>query len=98
MILSKDLDELNARALLVAGKLKQLQAKLESQQAEMANLETLLEAERKKNIELSEKLKIVKLAQNISNPGSENEPAAEIKKKINEYIREIDSCIAILND
>lgn len=98
MILSKDLDELNARALLVAGKLKQLQAKLESQQAEMANLEALLETERKKNIELSEKLKIVKLAQNISNPGSEIEPAAEIKKKINEYIREIDSCIAILND
>lgn len=98
MILSKDLDELNARALLVAGKLKQLQAKLESQHSEMANLEALLETERKKNIELSEKLKIVKLAQNISNPSSENEPAAEIKKKINEYIREIDSCIAILND
>lgn len=98
MILGKDLDELNNRALLVAAKLKQLQTTVHQKQAEIDQLALFLEQERKKNDELSEKLKIVKLAQNISHPGSENEPAADIKKKINEYIREIDSCIAILND
>jgi predicted nuclease with TOPRIM domain len=44
--------------------------------------------------ELEEKNKVIKLAQMVS--GSDQN-SREIKLKINEYIREIDKCIALIN-
>ena len=66
---------------------------------EIKDLRLLLDAESRKNGELNNKIKIIKLAQNISsaNP-DENQDVTELKRKINEYIREIDNCIAMLND
>ena len=70
---------------------------------EVKNLKQLLEAEVHKNAELNNKIKIIKLAQNIGS-GKPDDPSnggteiTELKRKINEYIREIDNCITILND
>ena len=77
-------------------KLKLNQSQLEQ---EIRDLKRQLEEEVRKNEELNNKIKIIKLAQNISSeaPG-ENQEATELKRKINEYIREIDNCIAMLND
>lgn len=47
--------------------------------------------------ELKERLKVQKLAKSIS--GEENAPEkTELKRKINEYIKEVDKCIALLNE
>ena len=58
-----------------------------------------VENETQKNNELNNKIKIIKLAQNISSgKPDENQEVTELKRKINEYIKEIDNCIAMLND
>ena len=46
--------------------------------------------------ELNEKTKLMKLAQSVS--GEESDSSSEMKLKINEYIREIDKCISLLNE
>lgn len=50
--------------------------------------------------DLNNKNKILKLAKNISadkNESTEIEKNTELKRKINEYIKEVDKCIAMLN-
>ncbi len=77
-------------------KLKQSQSQLEQ---EIKDLKQQLEDQARKNEELNNKIKIIKLAQNISSgTPDENQEVTELKRKINEYIREIDNCIAMLND
>ena len=62
---------------------RELQQKVESEQARIAELER--------------QVKMLKLAKQIgSEDGQENENKTELKRKINEYIREIDGCIAVL--
>jgi len=92
-------DILIEKARKLAGenvKLRLTNAQLEQ---EIKDLRLLLDTETRKNGELNNKIKIIKLAQNISsaNP-DENQEVTELKRKINEYIREIDNCIAMLND
>lgn len=50
--------------------------------------------------DLNNKNKILKLAKNISadkNDSTEIEKNTELKRKINDYIKEVDKCIAMLN-
>jgi predicted RNase H-like nuclease (RuvC/YqgF family) len=74
--------------------------RLKATNAELAEevklLKLALENEVSKSNELNNKIKIIKLAQNIGD--SENPDKTELKRKINEYIKEIDNCIALLND
>lgn len=44
--------------------------------------------------ELEEKLRIIKMAKSFSDT---NEKTLDIKEKINEFVREIDKCITLLN-
>ncbi|HWB63531.1 MAG TPA: hypothetical protein VG603_08495 [Chitinophagales bacterium] len=66
---------------------------------QVRKLKQQLEDEGLKNNELNNKIKIIKLAQNI-NAGqpAEGQQKAELKRKINEFIREIDNCIMMLNE
>lgn len=66
---------------------------------EIQSLKAALDEEKRKNDELQNQLKIVKLARSIQ-PGEPGKDVnvTELKRKINEYIREIDNCIAILNN
>jgi len=77
-------------------KLKSANGQLE---LEIKELRMALDTEGRKNSDLNNKIKIIKLAQNISSDTpDENQEVTELKRKINEYIREIDNCIAMLND
>ena len=67
-------------------------------EGELKLLKQGLEEKSAKNEELLNKIKIIKLAQNIGSPGSESADVTELKRKINEYIKEIDHCIKMLND
>ncbi len=48
------------------------------------------------NRELKEQIKTIKLAQSLSS-GSGDQNSRQVKTKINEYIREIDKCLSLLN-
>ena len=86
---ARKLAEQNAKLRTVNGQLE----------LEIKELRQALDNEGRKNGELNNKIKIIKLAQNISSDTpDENQEVTELKRKINEYIREIDNCIAMLND
>ncbi len=92
-------DGLLVKARKLASTGRKLQDANESLENELKRLKQLLEEEAKKNIELNNKIKIIKLAQNISSAeAGESRQGAELKRKLNEYIREIDNCIAMLNE
>ena len=65
---------------------------------ELKKLLLQLEDEVNKNAELNNKIKIIKLAQNIGTGDSQNANIIEMKRKLNEYIKEVDQCIIMLND
>jgi len=57
-------------------------------------IQTLSEKE-KQITDLEEKNKVIKMAQVMS--GNNDQNTRDIKLKINEYIREIDKCLALIN-
>jgi len=73
---------------------QQLNEKYLSAQEDYEKLKVISENQKKTIKELQEANKIVRLAESIS--GS-NQNTQGIKLKINEYIREIDRCMALLN-
>ena len=54
------------------------------------------EDQQKKINNLSEQLKTLKLAQALA--GSGDQDTRQVKTRINEYIKEIDKCLALLNN
>lgn len=62
--------------------------KIENQQQKIA-----LETAKNKNLELDEKLRVLKLAKSIEGT---SEKTLDIKQKINEFVREIDKCVVLL--
>ncbi len=70
----------------------------EAMMLEIERLKHLLAEQLMETEELNNKIKIIKLAQNIRSDNSENGELTELKRKINEYVKEIDYCIAMLNE
>ena len=77
----------------------ELAERIAAMEKEVRELSGVLEAEKRKTDELNNQIKIIKLARNIgSGELFEDLNITELKRKLNEYIREIDKCIAMLND
>jgi len=62
--------------------------KLENQQTKAA-----LQTAKTKQLDLDEKLRVLKLAKSIEGT---SEKTLDIKQKINEFVREIDKCVVLL--
>jgi hypothetical protein len=77
-------------------RLKSLQQQLEAQKTDLQQMAVDKESLIKENRELKEQIKTIKLAQSIS-PGTGDQGTRQVKTKINEYIREIDKCLSLLN-
>ncbi len=78
---------------------QELEAKVADMEARVKELTAAIEAERLKNTELTNQIKIIKLARNISGGEMfEDLRVTELKRKLNEYIREINESIKLLND
>lgn len=79
-------------------KLINLQEQLvkQNQQLQVINNQLIQKNQRQDNqiFSLEEKIKVVKLAQQLSGSDQNNR---DIKLKINEYIREIDKCLGLIN-
>ena len=68
----------------------------QNQQLQTFNNQLIQKSQRQESqiTELEEKIKVIKLAQQLS--GSDQN-TRDIKLKINEYIREIDKCLGLIN-
>lgn len=75
------------------GQLKDDHKRLKSENAELLKL---LKEQGEQLDEMQGKMKVLKLAQQVGS--FPDEEKNELKKKINEYIKEIDKCVALLNN
>ncbi len=73
-------------------------SKNETLEKELKELKQTLETEKHRTAELRDTIKIIKLAQNIGSANASETDVTELKRKLNEYIKEIDLCITMLND
>lgn len=74
-------------------------SRIHALEKENTNLKAELENEQLRIAELEEKLKVSKLAVQVREGQSEDDTASkELKNKLNEYIKEIDKCVALLNN
>jgi predicted transcriptional regulator len=92
------IEEARKRLLNLVENNQKLSVKNEVLETEVKRLQQQLKEQELKNEELVNKIKIIKLAQNIGTTDKENADITELKRKINEYIKEIDHCITMLND
>ena len=74
------------------------QFRRENVSLQLSNKQLIAEKEDQQNKinNLSEQLKTLKLAQSLA--GSGDQDTRQAKMKINEYIKEIDKCLALLNN
>ena len=93
--LSEQLKEIEGKVKLLAEHNRELREEKSALQSELAVLRELVEAQKNTIKELEEKKKISKIADSVSLAAREKR---ELKLKINQYVREIDRCIALLND
>lgn len=89
----KLVDELKKKANLLISSYQQLKNDVNRLTEENKRLKSLLNEKASNEERLIEETKLLKLSQGIS-----TEDKKEVKLKINELVREIDSCIARLNN
>ena len=98
MLLSRT-DGVVAKTRRLVKQYQGLEEKIASMELKINQLEADLETEKRKNDELNNQIKIIKLARNIgSGEMFEDLKVTELKRKLNEYIREVNTCIEMLND
>ncbi|MCF8257698.1 MAG: hypothetical protein K9J06_09100 [Flavobacteriales bacterium] len=96
------MSELQTIVTGIAGKVRELADRQESLAGENARLArqnvelaTELAAQKNANSALSEQNKLAKIARSVSPDG---EDRTEERKRLNDLVREIDKCIALLNN
>lgn len=97
---SKRIVELHAKVRKILAHQHSLELEIKELKEEKKRFEGTIQGKNAEIEELNNKNKILKLAKNISadkNDSTEIEKNTELKRKINEYIKEVDKCIAMLN-
>ncbi len=94
MSYTERLDKVIGRTRRLYTDVLERQAALEKAREENKKLKLELDNQAKMIEELNNKIKIIKLAHSFE----EGDEKTNLKRKINEYIREIDNSIALLND
>lgn len=93
-VIAKKLDQVLDRTQKLVELSKALQEQNDLVNLENQSLKVALESSETKRKELEEKLRLVKLAKSLEGT---SEKTLDIKQKINEFVREIDKCIVLLN-
>ncbi|MEQ7799045.1 hypothetical protein ABDJ41_04450 [Pedobacter sp. ASV1-7] len=70
-----------------------LQEENELLKLENESVKVALDTSKTKNMDLEEKLRVLKLAKSIEGT---SEKTLDIKQKINDFVREIDKCVVLL--
>lgn len=98
MKLEKKLESVLEKAKKIKEQYHKLQSKNETLEKEFNEVKQQRETEQMQTAQLRDTIKIIKLAQNIGSANASETDVAELKRKLNEYIKEIDLCITMLND
>lgn len=93
-VIAKKLDQVLDRTQKLVELSKALQEQNDLVNLENQSLKVALESSETKRKEMEEKLRVVKLAKSLEGT---SEKTLDIKQKINEFVREIDKCIVLLN-
>lgn len=93
-VIAKKLDQVLDRTQKLVELSKALQEQNDLICLENQSLKVALESSENKRKEVEEKLRVVKLAKSLEGT---SEKTLDIKQKINEFVREIDKCIVLLN-
>lgn len=93
-LLKSNLSGLERKILVLVNEHKNLKEELKTLKSENQELKTAVKARDEQISGFHNQLKITKIVDNI-NP--EDGSVLELKKKVDEYIREIDKCIAHLS-
>lgn len=91
------LEDVCEKADYLSQRTEELVATNRSLRIRVAELEKELAGESQSHSDLQNQYKILKLARSMDGENG-NEKADELKKKINEYIREIDQCLKLIGD
>lgn len=90
------LDNIERKAQQLTAAHLQLKDKYNNLKNENEELLKLLKEQGAQLEEMEDKLKVIKVAKQLG--ASPDDDKNELKKKINEYIKEIDKCVALLNN
>lgn len=89
------IDEIRNKFNLLIKKNKELSVSKKTLQDEISNLNNNNQLMANEITELKDKYKILKMSKKLD--GDQTENSKEFKLKINEMVKEIDKCIALLN-
>ncbi len=90
------LNQIQKKAQQLASAHVEIKEKYTSLKRENAELLKLLKEQGLELEEMESKLKVLKVAKQLA--ASPDDDKSDLKKKINEYIKEIDKCVALLNN
>lgn len=93
-VIARKLDQVLDRTQKLVNLSKALQEHNDLLNLENQSMKVALETSENKRKELEEKLRVLKLAKSLEGT---SEKTLDIKQKINEFVREIDKCIVLLN-
>lgn len=93
---NEKLSSIEKRAQQLVAAHVQLKDKYNSLKAEHSELMDLLKEQGAQLEEMENKLKVIQVAKQLG--ASPDDDKNDLKKKINEYIKEIDKCVALLNN
>ena len=91
------ISEILRKLKLLTEKYKSLKINVDSKEEEVFLLKNELQNQININQQLHNQIKITKLALNIRKEEGEKNENAELKTKIQDFVKEIDKCIALLN-
>jgi hypothetical protein len=93
-VIANKLDQVLDRTQKLVDLSKALQERNDLINLENQSIKVALETSENKRKDLEEKLRVLKLAKSLEGT---SEKTLDIKQKINEFVREIDKCIVLLN-
>ena len=93
-VIASKLDQVLDRTQKLVDLSKALQERNDLINLENQTIKVALETSENKRKDLEEKLRVLKLAKSLEGT---SEKTLDIKQKINEFVREIDKCIVLLN-
>jgi hypothetical protein len=88
-------EEIKLKVVRLLKELNSLNARCKELEAENENLKNTLESQKNTIIALEDQNKISKIAESLAFSKGDIQ---DLKRKVNEYIREIDECIRLLSD
>jgi chromosome segregation ATPase len=93
--LNQVVDQIENKVIELVGQLQELKSENGELKQTNEELRILLETEKKRNLDLEEQNKVAKIAKSVTLSDDDRKVQ---RKRLNEMVREIDKCIALINN